>query len=382
MAVRQTRKVLFVTPPGYGHVLPTIPLAWAVRAAGHEILVATCGVSVSAVTRAGLPAVNVAVRTDLPSLYAKYRPGFRDSVVRTDDPAADVTPQIFVEICDVMTDEVVRVAREWRADLIVHTPDAAAALIAAACLAIPAVFLGVGLHYTPEAMQRTLYAAVTHISSRWDVGELAAPVAWIDTTPPSLRGERNGGWPMRTVQYNGGALVEASSLRNGHEDRARVAVTMGTAVPFVRGVAPLRAIVDAARGVDATFVVAHGLPAASALGPLPPNVQATSWIGFDVLLPTCHAAIHHGGSGTTMAVLSAGLPQLVVPQGSDQFANAAALRRRGVAIVKDEATLDADVIADLLASRGLATSAAEVRAEVAAMPPPAEIVPRLLDLVA
>jgi enterobactin C-glucosyltransferase len=379
MGGRRTRKVLFVTPPGYGHLFPIVPLVWALRAAGHDVLVATCGVSVSAATRAGLPVVNVAVGTDLPALYAKHRETFRDSVARPDE-SRDVTPQIFVDTCDVMADGVVRVARDWRADIIVHTPDAAAALIASASLSTPAVFLGIGLHYTPETMTRTLYTAVPHVCARWNLPRPAAPVAWIDTTPPSLNGGRQAAWPMRSVQYNGGVLVDASAVAAGASRRPRVAVTMGTAVPFVHGVAPLRAIVEAAREVDATFLLAHGLPSSAALEPLPPNVQATNWIGLDVLLPTCCAAVHHGGAGTTMAVLGAGLPQLVIPQGSDQFANADALRRRGVALVKDAAGLDAGAMMSLLDNRALAESAIQVRAEMAAMPPPADVVSPLARL--
>ena len=33
--------MLFAVSPGIGHLFPTIPLAWALRGAGHEVLVAT-----------------------------------------------------------------------------------------------------------------------------------------------------------------------------------------------------------------------------------------------------------------------------------------------------------------------------------------------------
>jgi len=38
--------------------------------------------------------------------------------------------------------------------------------------------------------------------------------------------------------------------------------------------------------------------------------------------PTCAAVISHAGSGTTLAVLAHGLPQRLIPQGTDQFVNA------------------------------------------------------------
>jgi UDP:flavonoid glycosyltransferase YjiC (YdhE family) len=41
--------------------------------------------------------------------------------------------------------------------------------------------------------------------------------------------------------------------------------------------------------------------------------------------------MHHGGVGTLAQALAAGVPQLVVPHGWDQFDNAVRLRRLGVA---------------------------------------------------
>ena len=36
-------RALFVTSPGLSHILPTVPLAHALRAAGHQVLYATGG---------------------------------------------------------------------------------------------------------------------------------------------------------------------------------------------------------------------------------------------------------------------------------------------------------------------------------------------------
>ncbi|CAM9857026.1 unnamed protein product, partial [Choristocarpus tenellus] len=38
-----------------------------------------------------------------------------------------------------------------------------------------------------------------------------------------------------------------------------------------------------------------------------------------LVLPRCLASVHHGGSGTTAAVLRAGIPHVVCPQHLDQF---------------------------------------------------------------
>jgi len=49
------------------------------------------------------------------------------------------------------------------------------------------------------------------------------------------------------------------------------------------------------------------------------------------LLPRVAAAVHHGGAGTTAAVLRAGVPSVVVPFLGDQFFWAARLRRADAA---------------------------------------------------
>jgi len=50
-----------------------------------------------------------------------------------------------------------------------------------------------------------------------------------------------------------------------------------------------------------------------------------------LLFPRVAAVVHHGGAGTTAAALRAGVPQVVLPIALDQFHNADALRRAGLA---------------------------------------------------
>jgi UDP:flavonoid glycosyltransferase YjiC (YdhE family) len=49
------------------------------------------------------------------------------------------------------------------------------------------------------------------------------------------------------------------------------------------------------------------------------------------VLPRALALVSHGGIGTVSQALAAGIPQLVMPLGFDQFDNAARLERLGVA---------------------------------------------------
>src|SRR5262245_54913822 len=50
-------RVLFVSCPSAGHVYPMFSLAWALRAAGHEVLVASSAAIAQDIREAGLAAV-------------------------------------------------------------------------------------------------------------------------------------------------------------------------------------------------------------------------------------------------------------------------------------------------------------------------------------
>ena len=50
-------RVLFTASPALGHMFPMIPLAWAYRAQGHDVLVATAGPGLDVLAIAGLTAV-------------------------------------------------------------------------------------------------------------------------------------------------------------------------------------------------------------------------------------------------------------------------------------------------------------------------------------
>jgi rhamnosyltransferase subunit B len=62
-----------------------------------------------------------------------------------------------------------------------------------------------------------------------------------------------------------------------------------------------------------------------------PGIFATTFAPLSLVAPRCLAAVHHGGAGTTIALLSSGLPQLVIPRGFDQPQTAFRMTRLGVA---------------------------------------------------
>jgi UDP:flavonoid glycosyltransferase YjiC (YdhE family) len=95
------------------------------------------------------------------------------------------------------------------------------------------------------------------------------------------------------------------------------------------------------------------------------------------VLPACAAVVSHGGSGTLLGALAAGLPLVLLPQGANQFENAKRCERIGVSVSLFPEDASAGAIADAL--RGVLEqpsyrdAAARVRDEIAAMRSPDEV---------
>ncbi|GBQ84931.1 rhamnosyltransferase I subunit B [Gluconacetobacter johannae DSM 13595] len=79
------------------------------------------------------------------------------------------------------------------------------------------------------------------------------------------------------------------------------------------------------------------------------NLVATPCTDMNRLLPLARGVLHHGGIGIMSQSLAAGLPQVVVPVGFDQPANAQWLEDRGVAVTTMPAALSASHLLDLVA---------------------------------
>lgn len=62
------------------------------------------------------------------------------------------------------------------------------------------------------------------------------------------------------------------------------------------------------------------------------NIQVFQAASHSQLIPACGLVIHHGGHGITMKSILAGLPQLVIPLGRDQFGNAARIVYHGIGL--------------------------------------------------
>nr|BAP34741.1 glycosyltransferase [Streptomyces sp. ML694-90F3] len=200
--------------------------------------------------------------------------------------------------------------------------------------------------------------------------------AVLDTLPPSLRrAEHAERIPVRPVFYTGSAQLPAWLGRKVRRPRILVTGELSDAV--------FAGLLEAAAGVDAELVCDLGpdaqdrLPAGTRL---PAHTRMLDTVPVAATLPTCAAVVHDGGAALTAAAVAYGLPQYVTGAADGGRVSAVAGRAAAAGAALPPGTPDA--LRALLADGGPRDGARALAAEVAAMPSPRDAVPVLERLVA
>jgi UDP:flavonoid glycosyltransferase YjiC (YdhE family) len=278
----------------------------------------------------------------------------------------------------------------FRPDLVIYEGMHTGPGVAASVLGIPAAAYAIGqasflyndLHSATVGYQRDTWLRRSCTPPEGN-GLLAS--ALINPAPPTVRQAGGIGVPtipIRSVAYNESSAGVPAWL-DGRRTRHRVYLTLGT-VSFGAVEVLSRAIAEIAPlDVDVLVTVGpEGEPAA--LGELPDNVHVERFVAQFAVLPLVDLIVHHGGTGTVLGALEVGLPQLLLPQGADQFSNAEILTTSGAgrALPNDAQQPGAigEAVRALLSDSPERETSARVRDEIAAMLPPADVVPALVRL--
>lgn len=381
------------------HYLPMAPLGWALRAAGHEVRVASQPALTPVITTSGQVAVPCGPDLDHAEVHQRVMRDLRlTSVPRAPAPGASMTGwnpdardrvrrvfAVFAAYSEAMLDDLWDFARSFRPDLVVHDPTTFAGPVVAAALGVPAVraIHGVDVTYQAREVIRELVAPLSDRLGVADVDHLGA--ATVDPCPPSMQiaaAVRRIG--CRYVPYNGPAVLPpwlATPPR-----RPRICLTWGTSTTRLTGsgtfVPPL--VVAATRDIDAELVVAVTAADAAQLGEVPDGVRVARDLPLDLVLPYCDAVVHQGGNGTMLTAVHHGVPQLVLPQLPDQVFHTERLVQTGagLSLATGHASDDAigHALENLMTMPAYRSAARRLSAEMRSMPSPAEIVPTLLKL--
>jgi UDP:flavonoid glycosyltransferase YjiC (YdhE family) len=369
---------------------PFIPLGRALVEAGHEVVVASGANLRSRVeenglefAEAGLPAMDGVIAAMADPEVKAAPPGDR---IRF--PAAMfgvVHPRAKLPALRDLSESC-------RFGLIVHPPVDVSGPLLAAEVGVPSVCYGFGQPFDPAvvaamaARVRPLWAAAELQPDRY--GGIYRGV-YLDPRPPMLRGPEtvpaaNGTRSIRP-EIPGDPAAALPAWADLLDEHPVVYASLGTA-PLFNQPQKFVPLLEGLTGEAVEVVVTVGdLNDPSAFGALPPTVHVEKWLPLSPLLPRCDAVLCHAGTGTTLAALAAGLPLVLVPQGADQFDNARACERAGVArvLMPDQVTPAAvrDAVSTVLRDDSPERAAARVlAAEIAAMPSAVDVVNELMSI--
>jgi UDP:flavonoid glycosyltransferase YjiC (YdhE family) len=364
-----------------------VPLARALVERGHEVRWATAPDACAWLAASGIDATACG-RTfrDLAGEYARAHP---DAVLlRGEERPEHLFRHLFGALAaPAMMRDLGEVVREWKPNVIINEAAELAAPIIGTSMGIPHVTHSFGLAIPRERLN----AAAELTAALWaEEGLDVRPDGgmyddlYIDIYPPSMQPDDLAHIervvhrrPESGDLVDGDALPEVLADTLGLDDGTDVVyLTFGTTFNHVPS---LRDALAGLSRLDVTVVVTVG-PGADVqqFGALPGNVHVAAYVPQSLLLPHCSAIVSHGGSGTMLAGLSRGLPQLMLPQGADQFRNASAFVRAGagLALAGDD-VVSADAIERdarmLLADSAYRLAAGRLRTEIDSMPSADEV---------
>jgi glycosyltransferase (activator-dependent family) len=415
-------RILFTVIPEKTTFLHTVPLAWALRTAGHDVRIASAPGFTGTITQAGLTAVPVGRDAPLwrvdgmnPELVQQSRAGLPLPWSVVQDPGNAVW-EYLLEGFTIAVDEghkpenfpivagLVDFARHWQPDLVIWEPLSYAGAIAAkACGAAHArmlwsidVFAVTRDHFLRMLKQQPAEQQADPLAD-W-LGSYGRKYGYeftedmtsghftIDQMPASL-GMRSEGvhyLPLQYIPYGGPAVVP--KWLHAAPKRPRVALTLGTtATDHFGGYSfSVQDAFDALSDLDIEVVATIAESEQHKLGRIPDNTRVVNYVPLDVLAATCSAMINHTGPGTYLTTARNGVPQLNVPWNFDEPELARRSARHGGSLVLHGEEVTGQNIREyllrLLDEPAFAQQAGVLRDEITTMPSPNELVADLEEL--
>jgi UDP:flavonoid glycosyltransferase YjiC (YdhE family) len=372
-------RILFATTAGAGHFGPLIPFAKAAAARG-EVLVAAPASFEAAVVGAGFPFWALGEPT-----VEEWGPVMGRAAALTEEEGDRlVIGEIFGRLdAGKALPGMLTAIDEWRPDVLIRETFEFASLVAAEARGLRHVHVATGLMW---GAARALPAASPAVDElRESLGLAPDPGLAAHWSAPT--------WTLSPLSFEDPAHIGASQIKRFRDPAAgglartiandvepTVYVTFGTVAPNM-GFFPVlyRAVIDALadRAVQVVVTVGRTVDPAQ-LGPLPANASVHRWIDQEAVLGEAALVVNHGGYGTTLGCLAAGVPQVVLPLFADQPVNAARVQALGAGIalrggaapdpgralasVPELVAAVATVLGDASYTRAAQTIASEIRA--------------------
>ena len=385
-------RILFCASPGVGHVEPMVPLLRALLRRGHAVGWAGASESHARAQALGVKrcfAVGPS-SADTRAEYQRRWPQQADAVGPAIDPL--VFPRRFgALLAPAMLDPLVQVIEAWNPVLVVSELGVLAAPLACQLTGVPQVTHGFGMPPPADVLEQ----AANAFAELWQSKTSGPPPPeaglfsrlYLDIYPHGLQTKDR----LRTARCqclqpytarrrDGPTRPDALAGRlDEFNDWPLAYLTFGTVVNQSRALITAATALSDLKVRLVVTVGSGGDP--HVLNPVPLNVHVERFFDQSALLPHCNFVVSHGGSGTFLAALAHGLPQLVLPQGADQFINASALERSGagMALRGDDISVGQirDCVQRLLGDSAYRDQATRLAGEISAMPSADEVAVRL-----
>lgn len=388
-------RVLVCTTANSGHFGPLLPVARACITAGHEVVVAAPTSFADDVAAAGL----------------QHRPFADPSPESMGAVFARVASLPFEEANELVVSDVfarldaqaalpglLETIEDWAPDIVVREAAEFGSLAAAESAGVPQAVVAIGTSAMTDAITPLVAAPLSELDALAGLPEGAAMVTQRTTptltcVPASLDGvllpDRPAAGPLHRFRDESlvggpGTLPQAW----GDPSHPLVYASFGSVTGGLQGLAGMYPAVLSAfadQPVRVLLTTGHGIDPAD-LEPIPANARVERWWPQADVMPYAAVVVGHGGFGTTLTAVAAGVPQVVVPLFSlDQRINAAAVAASGAGLDLDGGPSAMgglpEAVARLLSEASYRHAARAVAEEMAALPPLAEVV-AILERVA
>lgn len=379
-------RVLFTCLPGTGSLRPLLPVAHALRAEGHEVALCSAPSVAAGAEQQGLPFF--AAGLDWDTSDPRYIEVLCEAAGHLALPALGgmarltwVTNELFIGAAAThMLPDVIRISRDWGADLIVRQSLEYSGCVAAERLELPHASIADAAH---SALDRRHDVVVALDRLRWRVGlppdpdgEMVYRYLHLCFTPACFDGDDAVFPPSACFLRHTNPTPAGEQVPpwvDELEARPTVLVSMGTVFHRTAGV--YEAVLEGLRDEPVNLMVAAGFDQdPGRFGPQPPHCRVEPYLPVAALLPRCDLFITHGGFNSVKESLAAGVPLVVIPISADQpySAERCAALGVGVALGPQERTASGvrRAARAVLTDRAYTRRAREMQREMAALPGP------------
>jgi len=368
-------RVLVTFAGGRGHLLPILPVARALRAAGHDLALS------------GHPSA----ANDCDGLFGQV---FPHQLIDPKPPdgttgtlrAPDLEHEFMVigrwyagTLAERNLARTTAVIQNWRPDLVISDEMDFGSIAAAQAVGLPVAVVNCiasGALVRPDHVAEPL--------ARLGIGRVKGDLE-ISGFPLSLRHPEfplTAGAALIRPEHQAASTTSSVAAWLAEHDGPTAYLTLGTIFNTESGDLFSRLLAGLDDPKLRLLVTVGSDLHPSVIGPTDrTRVRVEHFVPQDQVLPHVRIMLNHGGSGSVVGALAHGVPMVVAPMGADQELNADRVNALGAGVVLDPVHATGDdvrrAVTRVLEDPRFTAAARRVSGEVAALPPATSVVRRL-----